>query len=350
MSLILELVRRHGIESKRVAVTHGGEYAGPCPGCGGEDRFRIWPEENEGDGSYWCRQCGKGGDCIQFLRDFDGLSFHEACAKLGKEIPDSWDLKRPRKAGERWEARQHESPEVLWRDRAYRFTAWAYGMLIENREQMASLSSRGIREESVTAFGLGWNPGKDGKDLYRDRGAWGLSKIVKEDGRKRPLWLPVGLVIPYFVGHEIQRLRIRRPKPVHFGPPYYVVPGSSGATMIIPPDRERQGRDAYVIVESELDGILVSQEAGDLAGAVALGSSSSKPDDRATKVLKAAAWVLNAIDFDRAGAQARHWWDERLPDSRRWPVPKGKDPGEAYQGGVDIRSWIRAGLPPGLAP
>ena len=26
---------------KKVAATDGGEYAGPCPFCGGDDRFRV---------------------------------------------------------------------------------------------------------------------------------------------------------------------------------------------------------------------------------------------------------------------------------------------------------------------
>jgi|GEM_PF-1170764 len=50
------------------------EFSGPCPACGGKDRFRIWPEENR----YWCRRCGVQGDSIQYLRDFHGLSFQEA--------------------------------------------------------------------------------------------------------------------------------------------------------------------------------------------------------------------------------------------------------------------------------
>jgi DNA primase len=28
---------------RKVASTHGGEYAGSCPWCGGDDRFRVWP-------------------------------------------------------------------------------------------------------------------------------------------------------------------------------------------------------------------------------------------------------------------------------------------------------------------
>jgi hypothetical protein len=37
---ILDLAEKH-VDLKRVASTKGGEYAGPCPGCGGDDRFRV---------------------------------------------------------------------------------------------------------------------------------------------------------------------------------------------------------------------------------------------------------------------------------------------------------------------
>lgn len=40
---LLSLIQRD-VRLKRVAGTHGGEYAGPCPFCGeGEDRLRVWP-------------------------------------------------------------------------------------------------------------------------------------------------------------------------------------------------------------------------------------------------------------------------------------------------------------------
>ena len=78
---ILELAGQD-IELKRVASTHGGEYHGPCPGCGGEDRFIIWPAT----GRYWCRQCDRKGDAIQFLRDFHGYSFPDAARIAGKDL------------------------------------------------------------------------------------------------------------------------------------------------------------------------------------------------------------------------------------------------------------------------
>ena len=67
---------------KRTATTNGGEYAGPCPFCGGRDRFRVWPDQGT-TGRYWCRGCGKHGDGIQLLRDRDGLSYRDACERLG---------------------------------------------------------------------------------------------------------------------------------------------------------------------------------------------------------------------------------------------------------------------------
>ena len=81
VSSFLDLVEQ-AVPLKRVASTNGGEFSGPCPGCGGEDRFHVWPET----GRYWCRGCGRKGDTIQFLRDFQGLSFRDACRVIGREI------------------------------------------------------------------------------------------------------------------------------------------------------------------------------------------------------------------------------------------------------------------------
>lgn len=75
-----------GITLKRVASTNGGEYVSPCPDCGGDDRFHVWP--NQGSyGRFWCRQCGKSGDMIEFLRWQKGVSFKEACDAVGKVLP-----------------------------------------------------------------------------------------------------------------------------------------------------------------------------------------------------------------------------------------------------------------------
>ena len=49
----------------------------------GKDWFQIWPDEGEGRGHYWCRQCDAKGDGIQFLRDFADMSYGDACKRVG---------------------------------------------------------------------------------------------------------------------------------------------------------------------------------------------------------------------------------------------------------------------------
>lgn len=395
---------------KKVSGTNGGEWQGPCPACGGDDRFHVWPEQNEGSGAYWCRGCGKTGDNIQYLRDFCGMSFRDACAELRIDIPagrDYWKTPQglnyltnppPQRTKPEFQPVSHSSPADLWQEKAEKFVTWAEVALAANREALAWLAARGISRETAINYRLGWNYGERSgthygkermdrthevvsgtgsapasggnetavdakpasagqrlsggsdcktrgavfdiyKDIYRARKAWGLPEILKDDGRPKVLWIPRGLVIPYIIDGIILRIRIRRPEGE---PRYYVLPGSSMSTMLL--ERERR---AFVVVESELDAIAVA--AGNaLAGAVALGSVSAKPDAETFAVLQGALSILNALDYDAAGAKAMDWWKEQFARCDRWPVPAGKDPGEAVRLGIDLSNWIEKGLPPAL--
>lgn len=51
---------------KRTGNTNGGEWAGPCPLCGGQDRLRVWPSPPEGRPRAWCRQCKEAGDALHW--------------------------------------------------------------------------------------------------------------------------------------------------------------------------------------------------------------------------------------------------------------------------------------------
>jgi hypothetical protein len=330
------------VKLRKVSGTKGGEWQGPCPGCGGTDRFHVWPLQNEGKGSYWCRGCEKAGDNIQFLRDFEGMSFRDACAYLNIDMPESPTHHTPAPAQRQkpeFTPEIHSPPAELWQEKAEKLVSWAQANLMKNAETITWLADRGISAETAENFRLGWNPGEEGKDIYRHRKAWGLPEILKDDGRPRALWIPIGLVIPYIVDRVIHRIRIRRPEG---DPRYYVIPGSSTATMII-----EHTRRAFVIVESELDAITVATR-NTLAGAVALGSVSVKPDAGTYDILQGALQVLVSLDYDAAGMKAMKWWREQFDRCDRWPVPRGKDPGEAVKLGIDLEKWIKAGLPPAL--
>jgi len=173
-----------------------------------------------------------------------------------------------------------------------------------------------------------------------------LPRIQNDNGRDKKLWVPRGIVIPGFKSGQVYRIRIRRPKPdieSKKTSKYYIVPGSGMAPMSIEPDQK-----ALVVVESELDGMLVARRAGAISGVVALGSAATKPGADVYPYLRKALRVLVALDFDAAGLKAWKWWQKYFDNAKQWPVPEGKDPGEAYEKGIDIKEWVKSGLPPAL--
>lgn len=60
---------------------------GPCPFCGGKDRWR-W-DNKAGDGGGYCHQCDAKGDGISILAKWTGLSRREDFGKLLKLVSDS---------------------------------------------------------------------------------------------------------------------------------------------------------------------------------------------------------------------------------------------------------------------
>lgn len=329
---LLSLIGSDGGTLRKVASTHGGEWAGPCPFCGGKDRFRVWPEEK--GGKWWCRGCDRHGDAIQWLRDFRGLSFLEACAFLGREPEPRGSAARP--APWQWEPRETTTPGDPWQEKALAFLEKARRTLWSDAGTgaRAFLHGRGLTDETIRAAGLGWNP----KDLFIDRESWGLEPSLKENGTARRLWIPAGLVIPVMDEGKVARLRIRRPEGE---PRYYFVPGSDTRPMAW-----GLARPAAVILESELDGILLNQESGDLAGVVSLGTATAKPDRITHDALAKMEVILIALDSDDAGARAswNFWPDTYGKRAKRWPIPQGKDPAEGRGNGLDLREWTIAGI------
>ena len=76
-----------GVESRFLVNRHG-----PCPLCGGKDRFR-W-DDKEGSGSYYCNQCGPGPGLL-LLRKLHEWDYATACAEVDKIIGDSAPVSSP---------------------------------------------------------------------------------------------------------------------------------------------------------------------------------------------------------------------------------------------------------------
>jgi hypothetical protein len=102
-----EVVHRLGIDR---LVRTGAELVGPCPICGGRDRFGVNLRSN----AFLCRKCGmKGGDQIGLVMQVQGLDFRAALAWLVGDAPAQVDpaerARRAAKAKAAVEAQERES-------------------------------------------------------------------------------------------------------------------------------------------------------------------------------------------------------------------------------------------------
>ncbi|WP_427026556.1 DUF7146 domain-containing protein (plasmid) [Aureimonas ureilytica] len=67
-----------GVPSKALTNRHG-----PCPMCGGKDRFRF--DDKDGRGTWICSQCG-AGDGIELVKQFQRVDFKEAARLIEQHI------------------------------------------------------------------------------------------------------------------------------------------------------------------------------------------------------------------------------------------------------------------------
>jgi len=231
----------------------------------------------------------------------------------------------------------HEQPSEQWQSQSNGFLKWSSNILWNVRYALFRNwldKDRGLQEKTIKDANLGWLP----EDWYTERKIWGLPEKIKDDGTTSQVWMPAGLVIPCFHEGHLQRLKIRRHN-ITEGDRYHIIPGSSSIPMIL-----GEG-DVFIIVESELDALLLKQEAGDLVGVIALGSAMIKPDEKISNMLRQAKKVLISLDSDETGAKISwKWWLNKFHNAIRWPIIKGKDPTEAHLKGLNLRNWVRAGI------
>ena len=343
---VLDLYQHDGHQAKREASTEGGTWGGPCPSCGGEDRFRIQPNFSGNDrheGGRWiCNQCyPKWSDAPGYLMTFNKMTYPDACRDLGIEPKGRHELQasasRPT-----WKPREAAPPTSVWQEKAAEFVArteknlW----LEAGAEARAHLEGRGLSRNFIKWARLGWNP-EEKFDAYAK---WGLPPEHNEKGNPKKVWLPAGVVIPVFGGDgQVLRVKIRRSEP-DVAPKYIAITGGAATSFMVLGDAR-----ATVVVEAELDALLLYQEAGDLATMMATGSAQYKPDAEVFGRLKAAPVLLVALDAEKSGYAAWKWWRDNLPNARFCPVPVGKDPTEAHQQRADLRAWV-GGLVPDDPP
>lgn len=313
---------------RKVANTNGGEYAGPCPFCGGKDRLRIQPQR----GRWWCRQCGgrHWHDAIDYVRQRDRADFEEACRRLradenqvvrkkkmkSQSINDLIDNTNPLSQSnrrqntappsEKWQQRAREwlaeCEQALWSDRGTRALAWLH-------------QERGLNDTTLRVWHIGYNAA----DQWDTPGQWGF------DSGKR-IYLPRGITIPCQVAGTLWYVKIRRPQ----GDPKYTSPRGSVPALF---GAETLGQHNYaVLTEGEFDAILAWQclqhstnPEWHTVGVATLGSATNSLDiDAWAPYMLPVSRFLVCYDADQAGEQGSERWNSLSNRVRRVMLPTSR--------------------------
>jgi len=180
----------------------GHERAGPCPVCGGVDRFSI----NLPKRRWNCRKCGRGGrDGLGLLMHCLCIEFLEACEVATGEAPPRGDARfdegaRAARLAEIGAERARRDAAAAERERDYREEERARGRRLwlarapfRGSASEAYLVARGIdippqglrlgHVDDLPLYGRGLDPAT-GRPAVIHRGAAMLAPIVGADGRQ----------------------------------------------------------------------------------------------------------------------------------------------------------------------
>jgi len=279
------------------------ELAGPCPKCGGDDRFHVKA------GWAFCRVCWpKGGDAIAFVQ-WLGLAgdFQTACEVLtGRAgLPVSSAKQTPNKD-------KTENRQTLQNAAAIATAAAAALAGPEGAAGRAYLEGRGLYSEVWEAFGLGYRLA--GKTGIAPRPAicipWALSS-------GRIVAIRYRFVTPHVDGKHTTKLVAETGS--RFSGHLF------GGCALSGPDKAA----GLVICEGELNAMSVWQATAGAVDALSLGSEGQRIPTAAVDALCGYRRIVVWVDKPEIARQLL----QALPGAVGFASP----------GGLDANNWLQAG-------
>ena len=289
------------------------ELEGPCPKCGGKDRFSVQPDRKGKIGGAWmCRKCHDPqsvgwGDLVSYLMEIRGMTFPEAKAFLEGSG-------QPLEAKDTWKAETRISADALWQKKVRDCVKESSERLWSPEGQVALdyLRARRFSDETITEAELGY------------------SAQLK------------ALVIPWVSGKWYWNIKFRSIDPnIPQKKRYWFIKGGSpnglyGSSAL-------NQKQPIIIVEGELDALSILQEAEGLIGVVATGSTQSGRAADWEARLATMPIVLVAYDRDEKGDEGANYWLKYFPNAKRW-LPEAHDVNDMLRQGKPIDLWVQNAL------
>lgn len=296
-------------------------YNSPCPLCGGDDRFGYTPDPSKYPGAsangglFNCRKCNYRGNGKMLLDH------------LKKGTNNYMPITNNQKSPKIIPANQFQAPDEAWRQAYHSFLMTRAYFLSE--KNIPSILDRGISPATAKRYGIV----PIGQYFESPYSAPSQTSPVT---RYSP-----GILIPARRNGTLFKVELRNYDP-DAKAKYIIMPGSSLHPMIF--NDQTNGSGNYVIIESLLDGYMLHSQVPDLITPIALGSTTTPLDQDVVTLLNQARKILICLDNDQSGwERARHLRDQ-FPSSTVIIPPYGKDPGEYFQRGGDLREWLQSEL------
>lgn len=303
---------------------NGSEYAGPCPGCGGTDRFHVQPDRKE-HGAWMCRNCWpaeeKGwADNIEYLRWFRGMRFTDAKDYLASQVDST--LSSVRSLQRSVSVEPGEIPAEYWQKKYEPFVIAAAARLWTPEGQVALdyLRSRGLTDETIRKARLG----------YAIRNSRPCIVIPWFDLREKGYWRV-----------SLRDITPGIPKEQRYK---QTLPGFSSDGMYLGDSLLR--KLPTFLVEGEIDALSLVQAAGDIVNVVATGSTGNGRVPKWEGRLARMPAVLVAFDREATGDKSAQYWLDLLDGVTtvlRYR-PLTHDVNDMLIQGYDVRSWVEAAL------
>lgn len=337
---LLDLVG-HETTLKKVASSGGGEWAGPCPICGGHDRFRVQPYT---DGGRWlCRHCTGGAwdTAIGYIMRRDNCDFKASCETLTHGSPPK------SKGAKHLEHPAYQAPMGDWQTDVWGVIDTCERDLWSERCKpvLDYLRGRGLRDETIKHFRLGYCS-TGAPDVY----GWQFGG----------LWVPRGIVIPGIAGGEVWYLKIRLVPGVPFvclkckkvcrqpgrcdcgGVNKYRGVKGNRPAAIFNGDDLLSGPGVALFVEGEMDCMTAWQDLGNIVSVVTMGSATNIPDlaTWGTYLLRLRL-VIACYDDDEQGEKGLANLIKMTELVKLAPLPIGNhDINDFVMAGGDLAQWF----------
>lgn len=288
------------------------EWCGPCPRCGGEDRFHCTAR-------WWfCRVCHpRRSDAIGLVMWQGGADFRTAAALLAEATLSVAEAYERRVTLPEPPQTSPVLPEPEWMERAGRLSAHAQERLHDDPRCIAHrswLHGRGLAVETWQAFGLG--------------AGWAWSR---EAGRVEPC-----IVIPWLHGAEVCGLRYRFLAATN-GQKLSSLTGSSFSGLLFG-EQAQQGNGNHgaekcrtlLLCEGELNAASIHQVAHRSGvSALSVGSESQRVTERMADAVRGFRTVIVWMDRpDMVQGLLR-----RIPGACGVSSPNGSDANDELRAG-----------------